>query len=48
QILELNEELKPKQFFLTHISHHLGLHDETEKELPENVHLAFDGLEIEF
>ena len=48
QILELNEELKPKQLYLTHISHHLGLHDETEKELPENVHLAFDGLEIEF
>ena len=48
QILELNEELKPKQLFLTHISHHLGLHDETEKELPENVHIAYDGLELIF
>ena len=48
QILELNEELKPKNLFLTHISHHMGVHEITEQELPENVHLAYDGLEIEF
>lgn len=48
QVLELVEELKPKKTFLIHISHHLGFHDEVERELPENVHLAFDGLEIEF
>ena len=48
QILELNEELKPKHLYLTHISHHLGLHNETERELPDNVHLGFDGLELEF
>lgn len=48
QVLELFEELKPKKLFLTHISHHLGLHLETETELPENVHLAYDGLELQF
>ncbi|WHF52050.1 MBL fold metallo-hydrolase [Chryseobacterium gotjawalense] len=48
QVLELFEELKPKKMFLTHISHHLGLHDEVELELPENVHLAYDGLELVF
>lgn len=48
QVLQLFEELKPKKMFLTHISHHLGLHDITENELPENVHLAYDGLELEF
>ncbi len=48
QVLELFEELKPKKMFLTHISHHLGLHDATENELPENVNLAYDGLELEF
>ena len=48
QVLELFEELKPKKLFLTHISHHLGLHDELELELPENVHLAYDGLELQF
>ncbi|MDQ0475503.1 MBL fold metallo-hydrolase [Chryseobacterium sp. MDT2-18] len=46
QVLELFEELKPKKMFLTHISHHLGLHDDMELELPENVHLAYDGLEL--
>ena len=48
QVLELYKELKPKQLFLTHISHHLGLHDELEQELPKNVHLAYDGLELQF
>jgi phosphoribosyl 1,2-cyclic phosphate phosphodiesterase len=48
QILELNSELKPKNLFLTHISHHLGIHEETENELPKYVHLAYDGLELEF
>lgn len=48
QVLELFEELKPKKMYLTHIAHHLGLHDETELELPDNVHLAYDGLELQF
>lgn len=48
QILELNEELKPKNLYLTHVSHHMGQHAATESELPENVHLAYDGLELNF
>ena len=48
QVLELFEELQPKKMYLTHISHHIGLHAVTESELPENVHFAYDGLEIEF
>lgn len=48
QVLELVKELKPKMTYLIHISHHLGLHEEVESELPDNVHLAFDGLEITF
>lgn len=32
--------------YLTHISHNLGLHEEVEKELPENIKLAYDGLSI--
>ncbi|WP_144283937.1 MBL fold metallo-hydrolase [Chryseobacterium echinoideorum] len=47
-ILELFEELKPKKLFLTHISHHFGLHDVENKELPEGISLAYDGLEIIF
>lgn len=48
QVLELVDELKPKKTYLIHISHQLGFHNEVESELPDNVHLAYDGLEIEF
>ena len=48
QVLELFKILKPKKMFLTHISHHMGMHQDVENELPENVHLAFDQLEIDF
>jgi phosphoribosyl 1,2-cyclic phosphate phosphodiesterase len=44
--LDLIEELKPKRAYLTHISHQLGFHDEVSKELPANVQLAYDGLEV--
>ncbi|KFF07671.1 MBL fold metallo-hydrolase [Chryseobacterium luteum] len=47
-VIALFKELKPKKLFLTHISHHLGLHDIEDKDLPEGIHLAYDGLEIEF
>ena len=46
EALKLIEELKPKKTYLTHISHHLGFHAEVEKELPENVFLAYDKLVI--
>lgn len=39
------EKLKPKRAFFTHISHDLA-HERTESLLPENVRLAYDGLEI--
>lgn len=48
EVLELIEELKPQKTYLIHISHHLGFHEEVENELPQHVHLAYDGLEIEF
>lgn len=46
EALELVQELKPKQTYLTHISHLMGKHSEVEQELPENVALAYDGLQI--
>lgn len=48
QALELIEFLKPKCSYLTHISHNLGLHDEVQKKLPNNVFLAHDQLQINF
>lgn len=41
------ERIAPKRAYLTHMSHQIGLHAEVEKILPENVFLAYDGLEIE-
>ena len=41
------KELSPKKAYFTHISHRLGFHAEVEKELPENVFLSYDGLQIE-
>jgi phosphoribosyl 1,2-cyclic phosphate phosphodiesterase len=46
QALEIIRELKPEKSFLTHISHSMGLHEEIQKELPENVFLAYDGLKF--
>jgi phosphoribosyl 1,2-cyclic phosphate phosphodiesterase len=35
-----------KKTYITHISHQMGLSENVEKELPPNVFLAFDGLEL--
>ena len=47
QSLELLNELKPKQALLTHISHYMGLHELVNRELPNNIQLAYDGQSIE-
>lgn len=47
EALALVNELKPKKTYFTHISHHLGFHEEVEKTLPKNVYLAYDELVIE-
>ena len=44
EALALIECLRPKEAFLIHMSHRIGLHAEVEKMLPEHVHLAYDGL----
>jgi len=38
--------VQPKKTYLTHISHLLGFHEEVQKQLPENVFLAYDNLTI--
>ena len=47
EAIEISKELGAKLTYFTHISHQLGLHDEVSKELPEAIHLAYDGLEID-
>lgn len=47
QALDLIAHVKPREAYITHISHQLG-HEATQKELPPNVHLAYDGLTLQF
>ena len=47
QAIDLVKELNIPKTFVTHISHQLGLHDEVNKELPDGIQLAWDGLQIE-
>ena len=47
QAVELLEELQPKQGYLIHISHLMGLHNELVKELPDFIKPAHDGLVLQ-
>lgn len=46
EAIEIIQKVKPEKGYLTHISHQLGLYKEVQKELPENIQLAYDGLVI--
>ena len=48
EAIEISERIQPKKTYFTHISHLLGFHKEVESELPENIHLAYDGLKVNF
>lgn len=47
QAVDLLEELQPKQGYLIHISHLMGLHNEVVKELPDFIKPAHDGLVLQ-
>jgi len=47
EALLMADTIKPKLTYLTHISHKLGTHADVTKELPSNVLLAYDGLQLE-
>lgn len=44
--LQMVRVLSPQKAYFTHLSHEMGLHADVERELPENVFIAYDGLEI--
>jgi len=46
EAIALVNELKPKKAYFIHMSHQLGLHEQVSTELPENIELAFDGLQL--
>ena len=47
EALELIRRVGPRKAYLTHMSHDIGLHAETDPTLPEGVHLAYDELTVE-
>ena len=46
EAIELAEEIGAEMTYLTHVSHRMGLHQSINKELPDNIKLAHDGLII--
>ena len=46
EAIELTQELQSETTYFTHISHLLGSHNEVTTELPNNCHLAYDGLAL--
>jgi len=48
QAVNVGKSAKVDDVYFTHISHQLGLHDQVNHSLPDGMHLAFDGLELQF
>jgi phosphoribosyl 1,2-cyclic phosphate phosphodiesterase len=46
EALTFIDEIKPKNAYLTHISHLMGQHGEVSLDLPDNVEIAYDGLKL--
>lgn len=46
EALIMAKRIGAKQTYFTHISHDMGLHERVDKELPENIHLSYDGLKL--
>ncbi len=47
EAIDVVGQIAPQKAYLTHISHEMGLHDCVQAELPDNIYLAYDGLEVE-
>jgi phosphoribosyl 1,2-cyclic phosphate phosphodiesterase len=47
EAVQLAQEIGAKETYFTHISHQLGQHAEVEKELPDGMYIAYDGLKLE-
>ena len=46
QAVNVLKFINPEIGYITHLSHLMGFHDEVEKELPPEIRLAYDGLEL--
>lgn len=48
EAVDMVQELRVPVGYFTHMSHQMGLHADIEAELPDNIHLAWDGLVLNF
>lgn len=48
EAVEVIHALNPEKAYFTHVSHLMGGYSEVQAELPPNMHLAYDGLQIAF
>lgn len=46
EAIEVAQKTNAKKTYFTHLSHQMGFHKEVEKELPEGIFLAYDGLQL--
>ncbi|CAM4097230.1 MBL fold metallo-hydrolase [Flavobacterium antarcticum] len=46
EALDFIKKVAPEKTYLTHISHNFGMHEAVQNELPANVYLAYDNLEL--
>lgn len=46
EAIEIAKKIDAKTTYFTHFSHHLGLHQKIEKQLPKNIRLSYDNLSI--
>ncbi len=44
EALAFIDDIKPRRAYITHLSHRLEKHAELQAMMPENVHIAYDGL----
>ncbi|MFT3754195.1 MAG: MBL fold metallo-hydrolase [Paludibacter sp.] len=47
EAIEITAKIGARKTYFTHMSHDMGLHNEVDPQLPDNVHLSFDGLELD-
>lgn len=48
EAIHVATEIGAEQTYFTHISHRLGRHEDVEKDLPNGISLAYDGLQVGF
>jgi phosphoribosyl 1,2-cyclic phosphate phosphodiesterase len=46
EAIEIAIKIGARKTYFTHMSHDIGLHEEINKSLPENIELAYDGLQL--